>query len=71
MAAYYYTNRIAKHTGVKRHSSLFFPNGKANRFNMVKEFGRYLFPPVVLNCGVKAFKAAAQAKRAVKMVLKR
>ena len=68
VAAYYYTNRTAKHSDVKRHSSLFFPNGKANRWDMVKEFGRYLLPLVVLNGGIKAFKRARQAKRAVESV---
>lgn len=48
IAAYYYTNRRAKHSEIKRYSSLFFPNGKADRFRMATEFGRYILPAVLL-----------------------
>ena len=62
VAAYYYSNRKANRDMAKRHSSVFFPNGKAKPWDMMKLFGQYICPTVVL-------KIVSDAKESVKRAM--
>jgi Rps23 Pro-64 3,4-dihydroxylase Tpa1-like proline 4-hydroxylase len=66
VASYYFTNRRAKHSSVKRYSSLFFPNGETDRLRLANEFGRYILPVSILRPIISASAIVKRGGRGVK-----